>query len=223
MTGERRSNRDRIAAGILLSLFGTILVTSAAQQFRTLAGAYRAQDLLLTQTPDTFKVWLSELTHQEDIPSIAKAASIADRLAAMPHALRRRVIINMARSDFWSDIEPLGASQRVTKQRVLEGILLALRGEPAAGDLYFAAAWLEASLNGYTIRAQHLLAASRTLAPHEFDLAVERLILSATVWESMAVAERLQSKDDFDVVVEARPREASAIVAELARDGIRFE
>jgi hypothetical protein len=227
MPGAVRKLKGRLLPGVLLLALGAALAAAGMLQLQLLQGAFRQQDLRLTESPDTFKVWLALLAREQrdvasDVNPAPIARRIADRLGVMSAPLRRRVVINMARPAFWEDIRPPGSTSRAIKMQALEGVYLRLQTEPGAGDLYLAAASLETSLLGLTSRARRLLDSSQTFAPREFDLAVERLILASLVWTLLTEEERSRARRAFALVSQLHPDKAQEIARELESMGVNL-
>ena len=225
-----RTNRasGRIAVSVLVISIGITLILAGSKQLTTLAGAYRTTDILLTETPGSFQVWLAGLAQEAEDPEKVDGRNglsrrVADRLKIMPLPDRHSVTISMAQAEFWDDINPYISIQRTTQEDVLGGVLLALQSEPGAGDLYFCAAWLETTLYGFGERPRRLLEASQIFSPHEIDFAIERLILAPLIWRFLREDERAWLKKDLNYVTNTYPNSAAQIIKELKEQGVSFD
>ena len=226
MAARAEARRGRGLAAILVLPLAVFLIAMASLQLSALSGAYRPGDVFLTHSPRSLQAWLAELAAEAAGPGadrISLARRIADRLVLMPLPDRRKAIVAMTHPEFWNAIVPKGSTPRAIKEIVLAGTLLALAGSPAAGDLYFAAAWLETGLDGYAQRPRRMLEASHVFSPREIEIVIERVRFAPLIWTFAGDGERQRLTADFHLVREAFPREADQIAVELARHGVVIE
>ena len=213
----------KTAASVLAGL-GALTAALGTASLITLASTYRSGDLAVTETPQTFLAWLVE---QHAMSAEAAPADlswrIARRLDVMPLDKRRDLTVALLAPESWQALTTPGASPRAAQVKVRDGLLLALERNPAAGDLYLAAAALETRLDGFTDRSLALLRSSRIFAPRELPVLRARLAFAATVWTLLDEEDRQAMRADFAVLRSTEPKIADQMLKALANSGVGLE
>jgi hypothetical protein len=184
---------------------------------------YRGEDLAVSETPQSFQVWLFETLRAPNTEAGLVSSHVARRLLTMPLPKRRDVANAMMRLEFWDPFDRLNSGQRSAQRLTRDGILLALRSAPTSGDLYLAAAWLESLTDGFGARGQALLEASHVFAPREFVVIKGRLILGGRVWPLLSPEQRKALQADLAIFRSVDAPGAAEFEKRLAQEGMTLQ
>lgn len=206
----------------LLAGAGLATVALGGASLSAISSAYRSSDIAVTETPQTFQAWLAQDVQPAGLGGTGAASRIARRLLIMPLENRRGLAAAVMQPAFWKPFATGGQTPRAMQQAVRDGLLLALRRAPMAGDLYLAAAALETRIDGFGSRGRALLKASHTFAPRELPFVINRLSMAPLVWPLLKDEDRLLMKADLETLRRVQPERASKIEEALAKDGVIF-
>lgn len=213
----------RLAATVLAGA-GALSAVLGIAALVVLSSVYRPAEIALTESPASFLAWLG---HERDLATPGTmnvlAPRIASRLLLMPLDRRRALALDLMAPEYWSPLLRKGETARPIETAMREGILLALRRSPAAGDLYLAAAALDARIEGFDERALGYFRASRIFAPRELPVLRARLALGATVWGLLEDDDRAGLRSDFALLEHHAPRQAEALKRLFTAAGVTFE
>jgi hypothetical protein len=207
----------------LLAVFGLGTSVWGGVNLWSLREAYRGADLAVSETPESFSVWLFEDLGASEADAGLSSSRISNRLLRMPLDKRRRAANAMMTMAFWQPFGRLPGGLRGAQRRARDGILLALRAAPTSGDLYLTAAWLESMTDGFGKRGQDLLQASHVFAPRELAVVRGRLILGGRVWPLLSPEQRKALQADLATFRRVDAVGAAAFEARLVEEGLRLE
>lgn len=207
----------------LLSTLGLGLCVWGAVNLWSLRDIYRGADLAVSETPDSFRVWLFEEFRAPDAKLSAVSSHVARRLLWVPVDKRRSVANALMRIEFWDAFDRQEGGRRVAQRLTRDGILLALRSAPTSGDLYLTASWLESVTDGFGTRGQALLEASHVFAPRELAAIRGRLILGGRVWPLLSPEQRKALQADLAIFRSVDAPGAAAFEKRLAEEGMRLQ
>lgn len=164
----------------MLMVLGGLTLGLGATTFSELKRSYREQDLALSESPHTFRLWFLKSCRVE-----RSAQACADRVSGRLNIMQlgqRQVLVQSLMSDtYLKSLWTSDADRRATIGMLLNGVLEALTTSPLDGDLWLAAARLRRRQNGFDEVASRYLEASFRYAPREPFLVVDRLFLAAQV------------------------------------------
>lgn len=207
----------------LLSALGLGLCVWGAINLWSLREIYRGADLAVSETPQSFRVWLFEELRAPEADAASASSRIAGRLLRMPLDKRRNAANAMMRVEFWQPFDQLRGGRGDAQRQTRDGILIALRSAPTSSDLYLTAAWLESVTDGFGKRGQELLQASHVFAPRELALIQGRLILGGRVWPLLSEAQRDALKADLTIFRSVDAKGAAAFEKRLTEEGMRLQ
>lgn len=223
MAARAEGHSLRVVFALFLVMAGLLTFGLGLSGVVKLGSAYRQADLALTQSGESFRAWLAEASAEVPQRDGVLAQRISARLSAIPMDRRRGLALALMRPDFWQPLAASGQDLLVMKGAVRDGILKTLAGNPMAGDLWLAAASLEATLSGFGTRGREMLRASHVFAPREMPMVIGRLDFAPLVWPLLKPEDRALLKADLDMVRQAQPQRAAAIEQALAKEGVVFQ
>ena len=180
--------------------------------------AYSADDANHVQSALRFRVWLRDTsrTHTGKPEQAGLARAIADRLLLSPVHVRREIVSALVADDFFDGVASDERRRQAMIAALREGVALALKSAPAAGDLWLAASYLETLTNGFGTSAEVALANSWLTAPRAAALAPARAEFALSVEPLLGVAGRAAIDSDIALVRAAGPSRALPLAG--ARD-----
>ncbi len=169
---------------------------------RQTAVAYSPDDIREVQSAYRFRVWLRDTGRASARAGTESdlAGAIAARLLLSPVHVRREIAATMLGGEFFDGV---AAGERQRQRLILameEGVGLALRSAPAAGDLWLAAAYLGSLQTGFTAAAKKALANSWLTTPRAAALAPVRAGFALSVASLLDEAGRAALERDLERV-----------------------
>src|SRR5262245_39737361 len=158
----------------MLVVLGALTLGLGATKFSELKRFYREEDLALSQSPHTFRLWFLKSCRVAQSPQ-ACADMVAGRLNIMRLEQRQGLVQSLMSDAYLKSLWTSDADRRATIGILLKGVLKALATSPLDGDLWLAAARLRRRQNGFDELAARYLEASFRYAPREPFLVVDRL------------------------------------------------
>lgn len=199
---------DTGSAGYRRLLLGSLLVAIplgllGLARFAQVTQAYEAHELAFTETPQTYRVWLTR-AWSEDGPEATEA--IRERLLLMPIARRVSAAATMSGNLFWEGIVADPAARLDLMRAQLAATEAALEDLPTAGDLWLLAARLRTVLTGFDQTARTYLAASFQFAPLEGPVIRARTLFALGLVPFFTEDLRRSVSRDIDVLQRWDPR-----------------
>jgi hypothetical protein len=222
-TRHSAANKTVIVTSAIVLVVSAGLLLMGTFASARLNATYLANDLARLESPKSFRVWLLQGVKSSEKTKSDLSENIASRLLLMSLYARRQLVVTAGTNDFWYETGLSEAEIILAGEALLAGVVAALKNAPSLGGLWLLAANLEIRLNGFSETARNYLRASRIYTPNETDMVLQRINLSAIVWQLLNAGDRKGFKADFAVMEKLGTRNSQRLKASLQRAGVTFD